>query len=144
MGYVAWSTAGTRDAWLMVERCKGTNVAGEPCGAQAIRAGWCAWHDPERQPEMAEARRRGGQAKSNRARARKRLESTAKTPAELQGVLGDAIDKVLTGAIEPGVANAVASLARASVAIREAANLEERLQALEAANNIGPYGQRRA
>ena len=125
-----------RGAWLMVDRCKGTNAAGAPCGAQALRDGWCAWHDPERQPEMAEARRKGGQAKSNRARARKQLASTAMTPAELEGVLGLTITQVLSGAQPPGVGSAIAALAKASIAIREATELEKRLEALEAANGV--------
>ncbi len=120
----------------MVERCTATNAAGERCGAQAIRAGFCPWHDPERQEEMAEARRKGGKAKSNRARARKQLTSTAMTPAELEGVIGLTITQVLAGAKAPGIGNAVAALARASIAIREATELEERLAALEAASGM--------
>src|SRR5687767_8216250 len=111
-------------AWPMVERCKATNAAGAPCGAQALRAGWCAWHDPERQAEMAEARRKGGKAKSNRARARKQLASTVLTPAELEGVIGLTITQVLSGAKPPGVGQAVAALARAALAIREATEIE--------------------
>jgi hypothetical protein len=126
----------------MVTRCKATNANGAPCGAQAIRDGWCAWHDPERQAQMTEARRRGGQAKSNRTRARKQLASTAMTPAELQGVIGASIAKVLSGTITPGMGQAVAALARASVSIREATEFDERLEALEAANGLN--AQRRA
>ena len=85
---------------------------------------------------MAEARRKGGQAKSNRARARKQLAATALTPAELEGVLGLTITQVLSGAKPPGVGSAIAALARASIAIREAGEIEERLAALEAANDM--------
>ncbi len=81
---------------------------------------------------MAEARRKGSKAKSNRARARKQLTSTAMTPAELEGVIGLTITQVLAGAKAPGIGNAGAALARASIAIREATELEERLAALEA------------
>ena len=127
----------------MVERCKASNSAGEPCGAQAIRDGWCAWHDPERREEMAEARRKGGHAKSNRARARKQLASTAMTPAELEGVIGLTITQVLSGAKAPGVGQAVAALARAAISILEVSEIEKRLEALEAANGM-PDRLRRA
>jgi hypothetical protein len=117
----------------MVERCKATNASGAPCGAQARRDGWCAWHDPARRAEMAEARRRGGQARSNKARARKQLTSAAMSPAELQGVIGLTITQVLAGTKPPGVGQAVAALARAAMHVREASEVEARLEALEAA-----------
>jgi hypothetical protein len=85
---------------------------------------------------MTEARRKGGKAKSNRARARKQLVSTAMSPAELEGVIGLTITQVLAGKISPGIGNAVASLARASVAIRETVDLEIRVTNLEAALGI--------
>ena len=115
----------------MVERCMATNAAGAPCGAQALRDGFCAWHDPQRQGEMTEARRRGGQARSNRARARKQLTAAAMSPAELEGVIGLTITQVLGGTTPPGVGQAIAALARASVAIREATELEERMADVE-------------
>ena len=43
-----------------------------------------------------------------------------------------ALRAVLAGKIEPGVGNAVANLARAAVAVREATELEARLAELEA------------
>lgn len=117
----------------MVERCKATNAAGAPCGAQALRGGWCAWHDPQRQAEMAAARSRGGQARSNKARARKELESTAMTPKELSGIVGMTITSVLSGKKSPGVGTAIAALVRAGLAVQESVEIEERLSALESA-----------
>jgi hypothetical protein len=111
-------------------------------GAQARRDGWCAWHDPGRRAEMAEARRRGGQARSNKARARKQLVGAAMSPAELEGVIGLTIAQVLAGTKPPSVGSAVAALARAAIAVREATEIEERLAALEAASEA--CGQRRA
>ena len=61
----------------MVERCKATNANGSPCGAQAQGNGLCRWHDPVRAAEMVEARRKGGQAKSNKVRAKKAMWLTA-------------------------------------------------------------------
>ena len=115
----------------MVARCKAMTVNGTSCGAQALRDGWCAWHDPARQAEMAAARRKGGKAKSNQARARKQLLNAAMTPAELEGILGMTITQVLSGAKPPGVGQAVAALARAAVMIRQTSELEARLTDLE-------------
>lgn len=115
----------------MVERCKATTKDGKPCGAQARHNGWCAWHDPERQQEMADARRRGGQARSNLQRARKELAAAALDPDELQGVLGVTIKQVLAGTKPPGVGSAIAALARAAVTVRDATEVEARLAALE-------------
>lgn len=125
----------------MVTRCKATNAAGAPCGAQALRDGWCAWHDPERAAEMADARRRGGQAKSNLARARKELKSSALSPAELEGIIGMTITQVLSGKKAPGVGQAIAALARASIAIRESTEFEDRLD--EMARQIAELNDRR-
>jgi len=65
------------------------------------------------------------------------------TPAELNGVLSDTLRRTLAGGIEPGVANAAASLSRAMIAVREATETEERLEALEkAAEDHGRHNGR--
>ena len=118
----------------MVSRCNGTNTAGGPCEAQPVRSsGFCYWHDPSLASERHANRRRGGSARSNAARAKKALPDTVLSPAEIQGMLGLALRDVLAGRLEPGVANAAASLGRALVQVREATEVEERLQALERA-----------
>jgi hypothetical protein len=117
----------------VVNRCKGANSAGAPCSAQPVRPdGYCYWHSPQTATERAEARRRGGHARSNAARARKQLPAGNLSVDELRGVVGVTIAKVLTGDIEPGAANSVANLTRAYVAIIEVGEFEERLVALEA------------
>ncbi|MDF3043405.1 MAG: hypothetical protein K0Q71_6111 [Thermomicrobiales bacterium] len=122
----------------MVSRCKGTNASGSPCSAQPVGDdGHCYWHSPSTAAERAEGRRQGGRARSNRARAKKRMAAEALTPGEIQGYVAVALRGVLVGSITPGVANAVASLARAAVAVRAATELEERLAALEARAGVG-------
>jgi hypothetical protein len=73
----------------------------------------------------AEWSAKGGANKSNASRARKQLPAGVLTVDELRGVLGHTIARVLTGSIEPPVAGAVASLARAYGSLTEAAKLEE-------------------
>jgi hypothetical protein len=115
-------------------KCSASTVSGEQCNARATADGFCPWHSPGRQEQLAESRRRGGAGKANRARARKQLESTAMSPSELRGVIGLSITQVLAGKITPGMAQAVAALARASLAITEAVEIEERLDRLEQAS----------
>jgi len=49
---------------------------------------------------------------------------------------------VIAGQTEPGVANAAANLARAIVAVREASEVEERIEALESALGQTETGRR--
>ena len=114
------------------KRCTATTTTGKACnGSRYQGSEWCWFHHPGLESARAEGRRLGGRAKSNRARAAKQIEQTALSAAELQGVVSATILNVLAGRTSPGVANAVAGLARASVAIREAVEIEERLTELE-------------
>jgi len=67
----------------------------------------------------------------------------ALTPREIEGYISMALRAVLAGKIEPGVGNAVANLARAAVAVREATELEARLAELELRAGID-HSRRRA
>ncbi len=119
-------------------RCTGTNRDGSPCSGQA-RPGrpWCSWHDPALDAQRAGWRQKGGAARSNKARAKKALPAESLTLQEVQGLLSVALKGVLTGRIEPGIANASANVARAIAAVAQAGEIEERIAALEAAAQIG-------
>ncbi|MDQ3692225.1 MAG: DUF5763 domain-containing protein [Chloroflexota bacterium] len=124
----------------MASKCQGTNATGEPCSARPILAdGYCYWHSPARAADRAENNRRGGLAKSNKARAKKAIPE-ALTTEELAGWLSVAFKRVLAGSMEPGVATAVATVAKAMLAVNEAGALErfeERLSQLERATRRG-------
>ena len=83
--------------------------------------------------------RRRGPGRPGRARrpGRRRGPAAALTPAELQGVLAVTLKAVLAKQKSPAIGNAVATLGRAIVAVREATKLEERLAALERAAGVG-------
>ncbi len=115
----------------MPNTCSAQNKAGQSCSAQAWKGGLCRWHHPELEPQRAEERRKGGAARSNASRARRRMAAEAMTPNEIQGFVAVAMRGVMVGSITPGIANAVASLARAAVAVREASEIEQRLAELE-------------
>lgn len=116
----------------MDTHCTATTKAGTPCAATHYRDGWCRWHHPELADQRDRARRAGGHAKSNRARARKQLETSKLTPRELDGLLCSTMVNVATGKTRPGVGAALGTLARAVIAVREHLDVEERLAALEA------------
>ena len=61
----------------------------------------------------------------------------ALTSDELLVTLSRAITKVETGELPAGPANAIASIARAMVAVRQSSDLEARLAELERAAGVG-------
>jgi len=69
------------------------------------------------------------------------MAAEAMTPNEIQGFVAVAMRGVMVGSITPGIANAVASLARAAVAVREASEVETRIAELE--QRAGVTDQRR-
>ena len=89
------------------------------------------WHDPALATERASWRRRGGERRSNQARAKRQLPEELLSLRQVQAVLCRALRRVECGELEAGPANAMASLARAIAAVAEAGDLEERLSALE-------------
>ncbi len=104
-------------------------VRGNPCSAQAWRDGMCRWHHPDLEAERGAWRERGGQNRSNAARASKRLPRELK---DVQLALCRALAALEAGDLEPQRATAMAALGRAIVTVTEAGTLEERLAALEA------------
>ena len=91
-------------------------------------SGYCFSHDPDREAERDDARRRGGENRSNSARLR------GLVPPRLLATfdaLEDAMTEVHDGCLDAKQANAMASLARAMVSVLQAGELEERVRALE-------------
>ena len=122
----------------MASQCQGTNRNGEPCSAHVYGGEvWCRWHDPARAEDRAEWSRKGGQARSNRARARRQLAGQVMSIDDIDAVLCVALTKVSEGAMEPGVGSSMAGIAKAIVGIRTASDLEKRLEELERSAGIG-------
>lgn len=112
-------------------RCESTKRNGEPCQAQALPNSPHCWaHDPARAEQRAEARSRGGRnsAKIHRLRGL--------VPPRLVAVydrLEEALGEVHDGELDPKRAQAMASLAKAMVAVLTAGEIEQRLRDLETA-----------
>ncbi len=123
---------------MKAERCQAITKSGSPCGATPVPGDTlCAWHSPAWAEKRREWSKQGGAARSNRARAAKRLPAESLTLAEVQGLLSVALKGVLAGRIEPGIANASANVARAIAAVAQAGEIEDRIAALEQAAEIG-------
>lgn len=122
----------------MATQCQGTNRTGEPCSAHVDDGqAWCRWHDPNRAEERTEWSRKGGQARSNRARARKQLAAAVLSIEDMDAFLCASMVKVAAGRMEPNVGSAVATIAKTVVGIRTAGDFEKRLQELEQTVDVG-------
>ena len=108
--------------------CNATRRDGEPCRSPVVLpSGFCPLHDPERQAAVRSA---GGRAKSRAARLDRLVPATLKPTLAL---LLTAIDEAYEGTLPPARANAMATLAGAAVRLYQVAELVERVEALEAA-----------
>ena len=106
------------------QQCQATRRDGQPCTAGAGAAGRCIGH----RPEAAAARSNGGKGRATAARAAKH------GPPALAGIgvdLADARAAVRKGDLAPSQGQAIASLARAEIAIWEAGEAAARLAVLE-------------
>jgi hypothetical protein len=116
------------------QRCTATRTDGQPCEAPA-RPGrsYCAFHDPELAEQRADARRRGGQRRSQKAAV---LSSDApdlplQTVGDVTRLLADTINQCRRGQLDPRVGNCLGYLASVMVRAIEGSETERRLAAIE-------------
>jgi hypothetical protein len=105
-------------------KCSAMTKSGTACSAQVWRDQLCRWHHPALEAKRVEGRRKGGQNKSARIRAAKSLPNDVLSTDDLRGMLGKTLKDVISGELEPAVGNAAAAIARAYVAVTEAAAVE--------------------
>src|SRR5215210_8104300 len=116
----------------MADSCLGTTKSGKACSAKPLPGSdRCPWHDPAWDDRRKAWSVRGGKGKANKARAKKALPVDPMTDAEVLAWLGVVFTRTIAGAMQPGVATAAASVAKAMVAVRQASELEQRLTELE-------------
>ncbi len=113
-----------------MNQCQATTKAGTACQMPARHGrDWCARHDPELADERIVWLSKGGKNNSNQARAQKAMPDDLKTTlATLYRTLAGLED----GSIAPNVANAIASVSKAIVAVWTTADVERRLGEIEA------------
>jgi hypothetical protein len=118
--------------------CKARTTKGEPCGGTPLReSDFCVFHDPDHSDVVQEARRAGGQ--------RRKREATLATAYDFQGLtsIADIRRLIEVAAFDAlGLDNninrvrALGYLAQVATALLEKGEMEDRLQAVEAA--LGP------
>ncbi len=120
----------------MAATCQAIARSGRPCSSPPLAgSSWCWIHDPAAGEARREASRKGGHARSNQARARKRIPDAMGTD-ELNGYLSLLFKGVIGGRIEPKVGTAAATIARAMLEVRSASEIEDRLAELEKAAGL--------
>jgi hypothetical protein len=109
-------------------RCQAQRRDGQPCTSAVVGLdGYCFVHSPD-QVAVRAAQTRGGQHKASIVRLRNLC------PPRLVPVFNDlvqAMADVRAGTLKPAEALALASLARAAVAVLQAGEVESRLRDLE-------------
>jgi hypothetical protein len=116
----------------MATKCSAIAKSGNRCTTPVVAgSAFCWMHAPEMAERRREGARKGGKARSSRARAAKLLPE-AMTPDELSAWLSLLFKQVVAGKIEPRVGTAAATIARVLIDVREATELETRLTELEA------------
>jgi hypothetical protein len=122
----------------MASRCRSRKADGSACEAQPVRAdGYCYWHSPELAELRDQKNREGGRNRSNAQRAKKALPAEVLTAEEIRSWLGLVFKGVIAGKIEPGVATASATVARALLETAKVSEIESQLAELEKA--VGGY-----
>lgn len=125
------------------QRCNGTNKAGEQCHGKALPgSAFCIAHDPQKIVAITEARRKGGAARSNRARARKRLPEGALSIPEVYAIMGQLLTELVAGTATPGVVNAAANAAKTIDQLNRGVELEEQIAALR--RDLAAFADRKA
>ena len=110
-------------------KCRGSRSDGAPCASPIIaESGYCFAHDPARIEEATKARRRGGKASAAMERTRRLAPSSLR---DTYSALEAALAEVHEGRLAPPRAQAMASLARAMIAVVTAGEVEERVRSLE-------------
>ncbi len=120
----------------MAVKCSAIARSGSRCNSPVLPGSdFCFVHDPAAADRRREASKKGGFARSNKARAAKLLPE-AMAPEELAGWLSLLFTQVVDGRTEPRIGTAAATIARVMIDVRQATELEARLSELEARAGI--------
>jgi hypothetical protein len=113
-------------------KCTATRADGSPCGAHSqIGASFCFFHDPARSADRTEAQQAGGRQNRAQTLPDDTPDSPLATVADVVALLGDTINQVRRGALDPRIANALGYLTSTLLKAIESGAVEERLTQLE-------------
>lgn len=119
------------DELMSGRRCAQMRASGDRCHGFAVAGStFCFAHDPAQAEKRDDARRRGGQA--GRVATLDDSSIPVRTLHDVLGLMETTINDVRAGRVDVRVANAVGYLANVAMKALEQADLEARLEALEA------------
>ena len=114
----------------MPARCAAITRGGSQCSSPVLPdSRYCWTHDPAAAERRREASRKGGKARSNKARAAATLPAPM-TPQDVHTWLGVIFLRVIEGETEPSVGTAAATIARAMLETAKVASFEDELAQL--------------
>lgn len=118
----------------MTKKCQARKKNGDRCSADAQSGKTvCVFHDPARASDGHRARRAGGLSRTRSAvLAADTPDHPLGTTTEIARLLGDSINQIRRGALDPRVANAMGYLASVLLKALQQGPVEERLAYLEA------------
>ena len=110
-------------------RCGAPTRSGVPCASPVVlESGFCISHDPDRSDDMAVFRHMGGKATSLEAQAERALLKSGDLGAVAHALTSSIAELRGDGPIGPNQGNAIATLARAYLQVREQALNERRME----------------
>src|SRR5208282_1918472 len=120
-------------------QCEHTTKAGARCRANAVsESTMCFAHEPSLAAKRTAARRRGGEHKQRGVLGPDSPEISLRSGREAVDLARRMVDLVLRGELDPKVANSAGGLLNIFLRALSTEAVERRIEALEAAQNIGP------
>ena len=115
-------------------KCKGFTKSGQPCKMDAGKDGWCFNHRPgaEAEAERQTARSTGGKVGKAATLSPEDVKVSFDSAQSVTALLASVTEWVLTGRIDPKVANAAVYASSAALRSLDVGEFEERLKQLEA------------
>jgi len=117
-------------------QCKQIKADGTRCQANAVNGSdYCFAHDPEREAERRAARQAGGRVGKTKVLPSDTPDVPLSSSMEVAALLGQTINQVRRGDVDPKVANTVGYLSGVLIRALEVGDIEQRLATLEAIVN---------
>jgi hypothetical protein len=114
-------------------QCKGTTADGTRCRANAMTGSeYCFFHDPATAEEREAARQAGGRVGKTTVLSPDTPDAPLSSMADVVTLLGETINQLRRGEIDPRVANAVGYLSGTLLKALQQDDIEQRLADLEA------------
>ena len=116
---------------MAAERCMYVHPSGRACGGFRVAgSAYCFAHAPDRADQREDARRRGGRA--GRVATVPESDLAVRSLGDVLALVELTINDVRSGRVDVRVANAVGVLSNVAARVIQQADVEARLEALEA------------